>query len=316
MSLIDRYISAVAQQLPASRRDDITRELKANILDRMEHFSEQHGRPLTPADESALLRELGHPRVVAASFLPQRHLVSPAWFPFFTQCLIYGLIIVGGVQILAASVSLLGGGRLSVGGILGGWIHGSLIMFACVTGVFCALSNLTETANLSPYCHWKPEDLPPVRQPWQRIGLFDSFMEFIGNTFFLVAMQYFLWVETAAMPAAPLTVGAGLKSWLMTLSVAAAIAILINLWNLRHAYWTSAKLMLSIVLRLALSGLCIAIAQTPDKLAVIGNSQMANHLDLINNIALWVFVGATCVNLFEAGRSAYRLYLLGKIKEA
>ena len=35
MKLIDRYISAVAQQLPASRRDDITRELKANIIDRL-----------------------------------------------------------------------------------------------------------------------------------------------------------------------------------------------------------------------------------------------------------------------------------------
>ncbi len=39
MNLIDRYISAVAQQLPAGRRDDITRELKANILDRLESLA-------------------------------------------------------------------------------------------------------------------------------------------------------------------------------------------------------------------------------------------------------------------------------------
>lgn len=316
MSLIDRYISAVAQQLPANRRDDITRELKANILDRMEHFAEQHGRPLTAADESALLRELGHPRQVAASFLPPRQLVSPVWFPFFTQCLLYGLIIVGGVQILAASVSLLGGGKLSIGGIIGGWIHGSLIMFACVTGVFCALSNLPETANFSPYCRWRPEELPPVRQPWQRISLFDSFMEFIGNTFFLVAMQYFMWIENAAVPAAPLTVGPGLKSWLMTLSAAAAIAILINIWNLRHAYWTHAKLSLSIVLRVILGVIFILIAQTPDKLTVIGSSQMANHIGILNTLGFYICIGAVGVNLFEASRSAYRLYLLGQIKEA
>ena len=58
MNLIDRYISAVAQQLPTSRRDDIARELKANILDRLEGFAEEHGRPTTPADESAILRHV------------------------------------------------------------------------------------------------------------------------------------------------------------------------------------------------------------------------------------------------------------------
>ncbi len=313
MSLIDRYISAVAQQLPASRRDDIARELKANILDRLESFADEHGRPTSPADESAVLRELGHPRKVAASFLPQRHLVSPAWLPFFTQCLIYGLIIVGGAQVLAASVSLLGGGNLNIGGIIGGWIHGSLVMFACVTGVFCVLSNLSVTANLSPYCHWRPEDLPPVRQPWQRISLFDSFMQFIGNTFFLVAMQYFLWIDNAAVPAAPLTVGAGLKAWLMPLSAAAAVAIAINLWNLRYSYWTPAKLVLSIVFRVALGVVFILIAQAPDILAVIGDSPMAAHLGFINRMSFYICMGATGVNLFEASRSAYRLMLLRKI---
>jgi len=313
MNLIDRYISAVAQQLPASRRDDITRELKANILDRLESFAEEHGRPITPADESAVLRELGHPRQVAASFLPQRHLVSPAWFPFFTQCLAVGLLIVFVIQILAAGLTLMSGGNISIGGLLGGWIHGSLIMFACVTGVFCVLSNLSATQNLSLYCHWRPEDLPPVKQPWQRISLFDSSMQLVGNLFFLVAMQYFFWVERATMPAAPLTVGVGLKSWLMYLSAAAVIAAGINLWNLRHAYWTTTKLVLSIALRVILGIIFILIAQTPDKLAVIGESQLANYMGILNTLAFWICIGATGVNFFEASRSAYRLILTKKL---
>ena len=34
MKLIDRYMYAVAQALPESRREEITRELKANIIEK------------------------------------------------------------------------------------------------------------------------------------------------------------------------------------------------------------------------------------------------------------------------------------------
>lgn len=315
MSLIDRYISAVAQQLPASRRDDIARELKANILDRLESFAEEHGRHTTPADESAILRELGHPRQVAASYLPPRQLVSPAWFPFYTQCLIYGLAIVMLIQLLGFGVSLLSGGKASIGGLVGGAIHGALIMFACVTGAFYALSNLPDTAHITPYCGWQPEQLPPVRQPWQRISILDSVSEFAGNLFFLLALQYPLWIGAQTLAALPVAFGPGLQAWILPLSLATGIALMINVWNLRNDYWTPAKLKLSIVLRLLAGALCVAIAQTPDKLMLIGKAQTAANEAAINHVGLWIFVGAACISLFEAGRSAYRLYLLGQIKE-
>lgn len=316
MNLIDRYISAVAQQLPASRRDDIARELKANILDRLESFAEEHGRPTTPADESAILRELGHPRQVAAGYLPPRQLVSPAWFPFYTQCLSYGLAIVMLIQLLGFGVSLLSGGGFNVSGLLGGAIHAALIMFACVTGVFYALSNLPETTHITPYCGWKPEQLPPVKQPWQRINLFDSVMEFAGNLFLLLILQYSLWMSSETLANLPVTPGAGLQAWMLPLSAATAIALIINLWNLRHDYWTPAKLKLSIVLRLLACVLCISIAHTPNKLVLTAKAQTFVNVGMANQIALWIFAGAACISLFEAGRSAYRWYLLHQIKEA
>lgn len=312
MKLIDRYISAVAQQLPASRRDDITRELKANILDRLESFAEEHGRPTTPADESAILRELGHPRQVAAAYLPQRQLVSPNWFPIYTQCLSYGSAIVVLVQLLAIGAALLGGGNASVGSLLGGVIHGLLTMFACVTGVFFVLSNLPTTAHITPYCRWQPEQLPPVKQPWQRISMFDSVSEFAGNFFFLLLLQYPLWVKSETLASLPIAIGPGLQTWIIPLSVATAIALVINLLNLRHNYWTPTKLKLSIFLRLLAGVLCVAIVLTPDKLIQIGNTQV---FTIANHTILYVFIFAAGVSLFEAGRSVYRLNLLTKITE-
>ena len=313
MKLIDRYISAVAQQLPASRRDDITRELKANILDRLESFAEEHGRPTTPADESAILRELGHPRQVAAAYLPQRQLVSPHWFPIYTQCLSYTSAIVILVQLLSIGAALLGGSNISVGGLLGGIIHGLLTMFACITGIFFVLSNLRATAHITPYCGWQPEQLPPVKQSWQRISMFDSVSEFAGNLFFLLVLQYPLWVKTETLGSLPIAIGPGLQTWIIPLSVATAIALVINVLNLRHDYWTPTKLQLSIFLRVLAGALCVAIILTPDKLIQLGSAQA---FSIANHTIPYVFVFAAGVSFFEAGRSIYRLNLLNKITEA
>lgn len=220
------------------------------------------------------------------------------------------------IQLLGFGVSLLSGGNASIGGLVSGAIHGALIMFACVTGGFYALSNLPETAHITPYCGWKPEQLPPVKQPWQRICLFDSVMEFAGNLFLLLILQYSLWMSSETLANLPVTPGAGLQDWILPLSAATAIALIINLWNLRHDYWTPAKLKLSIALRLLACTLCISIAHTPNKLVLTAKAETLVNVSMANQIALWIFAGAACISLFEAGRSAYRLYLLSQIKEA
>lgn len=314
MNLIDRYISAVAQQLPASRRDDIARELKANILDRLEGFAEEHGRPTSPADESAILRELGHPRQVAASYLPPRQLVSAAWFPFYTQCLIYGLAIVLLIQLLGFGVSLLGGGNASIGGLLGGAIHSALIMFACVTGVFYGLSNLPEAAKISPYCNWKPEQLPPVQHPWQRIKLEETVNEFASNFFLILALQYPLWMSAETLASLPVSASPSLQPWVLPLSVWALFAIVFSLWKFRYNYWTPSTLWISIAQNF--SGFLIAAGLASEKILVINHSiplPVATH---INDILRWVLIASACVFLFWIARSIYWLRLMRSIKAA
>src|SRR6187551_1297897 len=92
MKLLDRYMSAVAFHLPESRRDEITRELRANILDKLESLAGQQGREATEEEVAVVLKELGHPQQVANSFLPPQQLVTAELFPFYKQVLSYGLI--------------------------------------------------------------------------------------------------------------------------------------------------------------------------------------------------------------------------------
>ncbi len=83
MELIDRYLFAVGKYLPKERREDILAELRANILSSVEDREQELGRPLNLDEQEAVLKQHGHPMLVAARYLPQQHLIGPAVFPFY-----------------------------------------------------------------------------------------------------------------------------------------------------------------------------------------------------------------------------------------
>jgi hypothetical protein len=84
MDLIEDYLRAVAALLPKAQRDDIVAELRDTILTRTEEREAALGRPLTPDEIEAVLREIGHPLVVAARYGegPQ-HVVGPMLYPYW-----------------------------------------------------------------------------------------------------------------------------------------------------------------------------------------------------------------------------------------
>ena len=66
MRLIDRYLAAVAAQLPAAAREDVVAELRDDIMSRIEARQEALGRDLTSDEVESILREVGQPLSVAA----------------------------------------------------------------------------------------------------------------------------------------------------------------------------------------------------------------------------------------------------------
>ena len=101
MSLVDDYLRAVAILLPKDQRDDIVAELRDTILNRIESREADLRRPLTDVETEALLREIGHPLVVAARYRggPQ-HVVGPAIYPYW----IFAVKIAVGLQLTLAAV--------------------------------------------------------------------------------------------------------------------------------------------------------------------------------------------------------------------
>jgi hypothetical protein len=106
MDLIEEYLRVVAALLPRGQREDIVAELRDLILTRKEAREEELGRPLTPDETEAVLREIGHPLVVAARYGegPQ-HVVGPMLYPYW----LFGVKAILALEAVIALVVLIVG---------------------------------------------------------------------------------------------------------------------------------------------------------------------------------------------------------------
>lgn len=87
MDLLDRYLASIRHNLPPKRADDITEELRGELLDRVEAREEALGRPLNEVDTAAILKDYGPPLVVAGRYRENQYLIGPQAYPYYQ----YGL---------------------------------------------------------------------------------------------------------------------------------------------------------------------------------------------------------------------------------
>ena len=100
-TLIDRYLAAVSENLPARLRKDTVTEIHSLIQDALDDRSKAEGR--SPDDEmmAAVLQDFGSPEKIVAPYLPEKYLIGPRLYPTFIQVLRIALPIIG-VLVLAA----------------------------------------------------------------------------------------------------------------------------------------------------------------------------------------------------------------------
>jgi len=110
MDMVERYLEAVAAQLSAEERDDIVAELRDLILSRVEAKEEALGRPLTDVEREAILKEIGHPLVVAARYRKgPDSLIGPELFPYWLYGVKAGLLILLVVSGIGLFIRLISG---------------------------------------------------------------------------------------------------------------------------------------------------------------------------------------------------------------
>lgn len=165
MDLVERYLKAVAAQLPRDSRDDIVAELRDEIMGRIEALQDRLGR--APADDEveALLREVGHPLAVASRYRagPQA-LIGPALYPWWMFGVKVGLTVMACVTLVGLAV------RVLVGDVYVGQAIGQAIA-SLISGAITVIGLLT----LAGFVLERQEKKPDFIAKWRvkDLGLFE-----------------------------------------------------------------------------------------------------------------------------------------------
>lgn len=161
MTLTERYLKAVAAQLPKATRDDIVAELKDAIQNRMEDREETLGRPLTEADEEAVLREFGHPLAVAGRYgSGPQHLVGPELYPWWMFAVKVGLAALVCITVIGAIVRVIVG-DVYAGQAIGQAFHSLFSSAVTLIGLATIAGFIIERQKIKPAFmrEWRVKDL-------------------------------------------------------------------------------------------------------------------------------------------------------------
>jgi hypothetical protein len=222
--LFSRYAAEVGRHLPYRGRQDIEREIEATLADRLDdrvapsaatiinprstativnpRSTATTANPRSTAtieDAVELLRETGHPRKTAASYLSESHLIGPALYPLFlTICRIVlpvlAAVLIGALTLSAAiaadpAVTFIE----QVLRILASTFTGVLQAFAVVVIVFGVLDRVNArralASDLTGEGTWDPRKLPRAA-PAGTIKVSDQIADIVGNTVLIAAVLF------------------------------------------------------------------------------------------------------------------------------
>ncbi len=143
--ILEKYLNSVRSCLPEAQRDDIVQELSENLHAQIEDKEEELGRPLQDAEVEALLKQHGHPMVVASRYNQEKRsvefgpeLIGPVVFPFYIRVLKFNLGISAVVLFIVAVALFFGGHAMTAGNLLPAIFYQVVIQFAIVTLIFVA----------------------------------------------------------------------------------------------------------------------------------------------------------------------------------
>jgi hypothetical protein len=309
LELIDRYLYAVASHLPEDIREDVKRELKANIEDMLPDSPEE-------ADIKEVLKKLGNPSKLANEYRPvKRYLIGPGLYDNYLSVLKLVIIIVASIMAAIAVVeglvkptsgsTFIGVSiKISIDMILA-VIEGAMqaALWVTVTFVIIERAGVTEGEMTFGKKEWSPEDLPPLSAlKKENISRGETVFEMICLVFFVSLIAFkpqligvYIKEQSGLTLSASFFVTERLRFYLLMIIVLAFAAFCILIYKLIIRRWTLPLAIVNAIHNISASVLvCILIADSslinPDfmaKLAVLIKSSLEDVNGWVQN-SLWV----------------------------
>ncbi|WP_292134816.1 hypothetical protein [Brevundimonas sp.] len=161
MDLVERYLKAVAAQLPKETREDIVAELRDDIMGRIEDLEARLGRAPSDDEVEALLRDVGHPLTVAARYRsgPQA-LIGPELYPWWLFGVKVGLAVMVCVTLVGLAVRVLVG-DVYLGQAIGQGFASLFSGAVSIIGILTVAGFILERQEKKPdfIAKWRVKDL-------------------------------------------------------------------------------------------------------------------------------------------------------------
>jgi hypothetical protein len=311
MDLIDRYLAAIARRLPADKADDIVAEIRDDLLTRQEVREEALGRALDRKEIAALIKEVGHPLVVASRYRSQQYLVGPDAFPFFVATLrIVAMFLALAFAVTAASSVVFGHADIAhaLGRAMSNLFSSAMLAFGTVTAVFYALERTGFPAE--HLAKWRPQDLPEVKDKQPNVW---------GSAFEVAIGVYFIlwWCGLVPFPAyysnlkgltlTPDPVWTAV--WWPVLALLVA-RLVFNLIQWLRPRWKAALAMLAVATAAGGLGLAYMIYQAGHWLTASGTlpAEKLAQIDHGVNVGIhWAIVGVGAMLVLQGLQEVWRL---------
>jgi hypothetical protein len=263
MDLVKRYIAAVQRELPEKKREEIGRELNANIMDQLDAQIEQHG-PLSEADIAGVLKQMGHPRTVARQFVPLQPLISANYMPLYQNTLFMVLGILFLLQVVDSTSAWLTSANMGLLDFLfnlaGGFLQDVLLGFASITLAYALISHQQPVAERNCKQNWQPEDLPAANAGWQHIPLHDVFTDLATYVFLLIVIWYPLWLSDTQLAESQFLLTEQTRQFLQWASPLALLGIMNSVWQLRLRLWNRPMLLANVIINIGFAATMLLLA--------------------------------------------------------
>lgn len=296
MNLIDAYMQEVGRHLPIKNREDIEKEIRTLVEDMLDDAAAAAGRAPDEAMMVEVLKKLGSPEKVAASYAPPRYLIGPAYFPTFlmvmkivaTVLLVLSAIGIGielGTQASdpVSVLAILGTG-------IGQFFTSVLSAIGSVVIVFAILQWFVPNPKGSDE-EFDPRKLRIEPDP-ERITQTGQIFAIIGNVILLVFLNFFtrwsLFTFTSSentFVAAPMVTDA-FFTYLPFINLVLVGGLTLNVLLMAQGRWTNTLRWVSVGLHLATIALLAVILTGPQVIGMdaVGMEQSGWPVEQINNM--------------------------------
>lgn len=199
MDLIERYVVEVGRRLPKGRRKDVEIELRSLLQDMVE---DRAGVQVDEADEEVVvnvLREMGPPQKVAASYQPQAdYLVGPQLFPVFKIAFTAAAVVMAIVFLVGAFLGVdytepfLLDLFWSLVSTVPGYVQGLITAFAAIVIILAVIERFVPEArvDLGSDEDWDPKELPSLTAG-KGVDRFGAIVTIIVNAIVLLVLNFY-----------------------------------------------------------------------------------------------------------------------------